>query len=161
MNGIRTIWLFVVGMLALMPLSVEATDAADVEIGHLRCDVAGGVSFIFGSTRDLECVYTPVNSDRVENYTGTIKTYGVDIGFRESGVMLWGVFASVQDPGPGALAGDYGGVSVGVAVGGGLGADALFGGSNRGIGLQPLSITGFTGLNVAAGVSGLELQVAN
>ncbi len=45
------------------------------------------------------------------------------------------------------LAGAYGGVAAGVTVGGGPDADALFGGSNRGIGLQPLSKSGFTGLN--------------
>ena len=143
------------------PLSAQATDAATAQIGYLRCDVAGGVSFVFGSTRDLECVYTAADTDLVEHYSGKIKTYGIDIGFRESGVMIWGVFASQDDPGPGALAGEYGGVTAGVAVGVGLGADALLGGSDRGIGLQPLSITGFTGLNVAAGVSGLELKAGN
>ena len=159
MISISKIWLFAAGMLVLAPLGAEATEAAKGQIGYLRCDVAGGVSFIFGSTRDLDCVYTATGTDLVENYTGTIKTFGVDIGFRESGVMLWGVFASQDDPGPGALAGNYGGVTAGVAVGGGLGVDALLGGSSRSIGLQPLSITGFTGLNVAAGVSGLELTV--
>jgi len=155
------VWILAAAMCALAPLSAAAQDSASAQIGYLRCDVAGGISFVFGSTRDLECVYTAAATDRVEQYTGVIKTYGVDIGFRESGVMIWGVFASQDDPGPGALAGDYGGVTAGVAVAGGLGVDALFGGSERGIGLQPLSITGFTGLNVAAGVSGLELVVAN
>lgn len=158
---LKSMWLLAAGMLALVPVEVAATGSADVQIGSLRCDVAGGLSFVFGSTRDLECVYSSVNADRVEIYKGTIQTYGIDIGFRESGVMLWGVFASVDDPGAGALAGDYAGVTAGAAVGGGLGADALLGGSNRAIGLQPLSITGFTGLNVAAGISSLKLVAGN
>ena len=131
--------------------------AADVKIGYLRCDVAGGVSFIFGSTREVDCVYTPAESDRVEQYTGEIQTFGVDIGYRKSGVMLWGVFAPAMDPGAGALAGTYVGGTAGAAVGVGLGADALIGGSNKAIGLQPLSITGYEGINVAAGISALEL----
>ena len=139
--------------------TMAAADAqAQAKVGHLRCDVAGGVSFIFGSTRGLDCVYTPVGSDRVEQYSGEIKTFGIDIGYRESGVMLWAVFAPAADPGPGALAGTYAGGSAGAAVGVGLGADALFGGSEKSIGLQPVSITGYEGVNVAAGISALDLQ---
>ena len=36
----------------------------------------------------------------------------------------------------------------------------LIGGSNRTIALQPLSVTGQTGLNLAAGVASLELHLA-
>ncbi len=158
--GFHARWLVIAWLLGLAPLYAGTAYAADVKIGHLRCDVAGGISFVFGSTRGLECVYTPVASDRVELYTGQIKTFGIDIGFRESGVMLWGVFAPAIDPGPGALAGEYIGVGAGAAVGVGLGADALIGGSTNSIGLQPLSITGYEGINVAAGISALELKAA-
>jgi hypothetical protein len=40
----------------------------------------------------------------------------------------------------------------------GLGANVLVGGSNRTIALQPLSLQGQAGLNVAAGVAGIELR---
>jgi len=43
-------------------------------------------------------------------------------------------------------------------VGAGLGANALVGGSDRTVALQPLSLQGQTGLNVAAGVTDLELR---
>jgi uncharacterized protein DUF992 len=45
-------------------------------------------------------------------------------------------------------------------VGGGVGANALIGGSNRSIALQPLSIQGQEGLNVAGGVTNFELRAA-
>jgi hypothetical protein len=38
-----------------------------------------------------------------------------------------------------------------------LGANVLFGGSNRTIALQPLSVEGQAGINVSLGVSGLML----
>ena len=58
----------------------------------------------------------------------------------------------------GALQGSYGGASAEVSAGLGLGANALIGGFNGSVALQPLSIQGQTGLNVAAGIAGVELQ---
>ncbi len=62
--------------------------------------------------------------------------------------------------GEGALAGSYVGASAGAAVGVGLGANALIGGNSKNFGLQPLSGEAGTGLNVAAGVSRLQLRPA-
>ncbi len=60
----------------------------------------------------------------------------------------------------GVLAGNYGGVSAEATVGLGVGANALVGGSNDSIALQPLSVQGQQGLNVAVGVSQLKLRSA-
>ena len=60
----------------------------------------------------------------------------------------------------GALAGEYVGASGDIAVGVGVGANVLLGGSNRTIALQPLSVEGQAGLNVSLGVSGLTLALA-
>ena len=54
--------------------------------------------------------------------------------------------------------GTYVGASASATVGVGVGANALVGGSNNTIALQPLSVQGQTGLGVAAGVAGLELR---
>ena|SRR6185312_15129688 len=88
-----------------------------VKAGYLKCEVEGNVSFIFGSSRDMVCTYTPGSGKRVDRYSGKVKKFGVDIGYQESGVILWGVIAPTSDVGPGALAGDYGGVTGGVAAG--------------------------------------------
>jgi hypothetical protein len=40
----------------------------------------------------------------------------------------------------------------------GVGANALVGGNDRTVALQPISIQGQAGLNLAAGVAGLELR---
>jgi len=138
----------------------DAAVAAEggVKAGYLKCDVEGNVSFIFGSSRDIHCTYSPDGKGRVDRYSGTIEKYGVDIGYRENGVMLWGVIAPTSDVGPGALAGDYGGVTGGVAAVYGVGANALIGGSDKSIVLQPVSVEGIEGLNIAAGIGILKLK---
>jgi len=56
--------------------------------------------------------------------------------------------------------GTYVGASAEMSIAAGLGANVLVGGSNRSVALQPLSVQGQTGLNIAAGVSSLELHLA-
>ena len=73
-------------------------------------------------------------------------------------MLGWAVFAPTRDIGPGDLAGNYGGVTAGAAVGVGANANVLVGGSNRSIALQPLSLQGQAGLNLAVGVAALELR---
>jgi hypothetical protein len=75
--------------------------------------------------------------------------------------MLWAVFAPVNGYYRGALAGAYAGVSGDVAIGLGLGANVLVGGSRRSIALQPLSVEGNVGVDVTLGVSRLRLHAAS
>ena len=155
---------FGIGLLAIAPAFAQPSSSAPQQTGHvragtLRCDVAAGTSFVFGSTREVNCVFTPT-SGRAERYTGEIKRYGVDVGFVGSAVMLWGVVASSGYVAPGALAGTYAGVAAGASVGVGAGANLLVGGGNRNITLQPLSVEGNTGLNLALGVGELTLAAA-
>jgi hypothetical protein len=127
-----------------------------VNVGTLSCHVSSGWGLIFGSSRSLKCAFS--GRGRIEEYDGNITRFGVDIGYQRSGVILWNVFAPTGELKPGSLAGRYGGVTAGAAVGVGLGANALVGGSGNHIGLQPISISGKTGLNVAAGIAGLTLR---
>jgi hypothetical protein len=130
-----------------------------VRLGTLRCDVAANRAFVFGSTRQVTCGFTYANG-RHERYTGEIKRYGVDLGFTRASVMLWGVLSPTSDMRPGILNGTFAGVSAGATAGVGVGANVLLGGSNRAIQLQPLSIEGNTGLNIALGVAELTLRAA-
>lgn len=144
-------------MIASSQFAAQQADAASgVNVGSLNCNVAGGVGFIFGSSKDISCVFTKPDGT-AERYSGEIDKYGVDIGFTSEGYMVWAVFAPGQVA-PGALAGTYGGASADVAVGLGLGANVLVGGSNKQIALQPVSIEGMTGLNVAAGFGQITLR---
>jgi len=134
-------------------------DANRVEVGVLDCVVEGGTGFVFGSTKDVSCTYNPAGDGPKESYFGAISKYGIDIGKTDVTYMKWGVFAPTTDEfSPGALVGDYYGVSAEATAGAGIGANALIGGSNETISLQPISVTGQTGLNFALAVSELELR---
>ncbi len=127
-----------------------------VKIGTLNCHEASGWGFIFGSSHAVRCIYYGNNHE--EHYTGNISKFGVDIGYQRSGVLLWTVVAPGPDIGPGGLSGHYGGLTAGASVVVGASANALIGGSNKNIALQPLSIEGATGLNVAAGIGDITLH---
>jgi hypothetical protein len=126
-----------------------------VEAGVLRCDVSAGIGLIIGSTRQLDCTFEP-RRGRAERYRGTIKRLGLDLGATTRGVMVWGVLAPSRVA-SGALAGSYVGASAGASAGVGLGANALVGGSNNSVALQPVSVQAQLGVNIAAGVAELTL----
>jgi len=129
-----------------------------VNAGSLNCTVSGGVGFVFGSSKSLDCIFVPPNGP-AERYAGTIQKFGIDIGFTKEAHIVWLVFS----PGAvtrGALAGEYVGASGSAAVGVGVGANVLIGGGNKQVSLQPVSVEGSVGLNVAAGVTGIKLEPA-
>jgi len=107
----------------------------------------------------VTCMYTPANPGPREVYVGDIAKFGLDLGATSGGQMVWAVYAPTTAR-YGALAGQYVGATAEATVGAGLGANVLVGGSNRTITLQPLSVQGQTGLNVAAGVGALTLRPA-
>ncbi|NJL50576.1 MAG: DUF992 domain-containing protein [Blastochloris sp.] len=141
-------------------LPQAANAQSRVEAGVLECVSAGGTGFIIGSIRDISCVFRPGPGQpgRPEQYVGTISRFGLDLGATARTVMVWGVFAPTTNIGRGDLVGDYGGVSGQATVGAGFGANVLVGGSNNTVSLQPLSIEGSVGLNIAVGVAGLTLR---
>ncbi|MEI9991624.1 MAG: DUF992 domain-containing protein [Rhizomicrobium sp.] len=130
-----------------------------VKVGTLTCNVASGWGFVFGSSKDLHCTFRG-NRDHGEHYTGSISKFGVDIGYTEGGVLVWGVFAPSSDIRPGALEGDYAGATASATVGVGLGANVLVGGLDKSVALQPVSVEGNKGLNVAAGIGAISLHSA-
>jgi hypothetical protein len=144
---------------AAMPAMVAATAAAGerTQVGELRCDVSGGIGLVVGSQQTLNCTFLPSVPGPAEHYAGTLTKLGIDVGVSTGGVMVWTVFAPT-DRRAGALAGTYGGATAEAAVGAGAGANVLLGGSDRTTQLQPLSLEGETGLNLAAGVAGIELR---
>ena len=82
----------------------------------------------------------------------------MDIGYTSKAKLIWAVFAPASDVRPGALEGEYAGATAQATVGVGLGANVLIGGLDKSIALQPLSVSGNTGLNVAAGIGQISLK---
>jgi hypothetical protein len=125
------------------------------KVGMLNCNVGPEVGFIVGGRAKLSCRYSPSSpSVPTENYTGEITTVGLDIGVSKGGKLAW----ATNGPPHGALTGDYAGVSGQAAVGVGVGGNILVGGSNRSVTLQPFSVEGDTGINLAIGVSDMVLR---
>ena len=143
---------------ALAASSSQALAQNAVEAGYLEC--RGQTSaFVVGSITKLECLFRP-SFGRPQPYFGVIRRVGLDIGWTDSTVLHWQVYAPTNRLGPGALAGSYGGGAASVTFGVGAGANALWGGSNSTISLQPVSVQSQTGLSAAAGIAGLDLEPA-
>jgi hypothetical protein len=156
MNDSRRTDLAMGVILAALAIGLPA-HAADLKVGVLNCDVGGGWGFIVGSSKDLHCSFSPSRGE-VEHYVGTVSKFGVDVGYTRGGVIIWDVVAPTSGMKRGALEGSYAGATVSASVGVGAGANALVGGLRRSFALQPVSIAGETGLNVAAGVAAIHLK---
>jgi hypothetical protein len=128
-----------------------------VQVGVLECRGGASIGFIVGSVTHLGCVLR-VEGMPEDRYVATIRKVGIDIGITEESALAWGVYAPVARLGPGDLSGNYAGAQGSAAVGVGAGGNVLVGGSNNSIALQPLSLQGQVGLNVAAGLESLELR---
>ncbi|HVW74218.1 MAG TPA: DUF992 domain-containing protein [Rhizomicrobium sp.] len=148
-----------IAVAGLAAASTANAAPSGIRVGDLTCNVASGWGFVFGSSKDLHCTYRGTNGHH-EHYTGTISKFGVDLGYTGGEVLVWGVFAPTSDMRKGALAGDYAGATAQATVGLGLGANVLVGGLDKSIALQPLSISGEKGLNVAAGIGAISLHEA-
>ncbi|WP_192177764.1 DUF992 domain-containing protein [Mesorhizobium amorphae] len=131
-----------------------------IELGTLECAIGGGTGFIFGSSKDLSCTFTPADKTFApEAYFGAVNKYGLDIGTTKQSVMQWLVLTPLKNIyAPGALAGDYIGASAEVTATVGAGANLLVGGSSQAFTLQPLSLQTQTGINIAIGVSQFQLR---
>lgn len=144
--------------LAAAGLALAAPAQADgVKVGTLTCHVSSGWGFVFGSSKDLRCNFHP-NAGVSEHYIGSVSKFGVDIGYTDSSVIVWAVFAPHSGVKRGALEGGYGGATASATVGVGAGANVLVGGFDRSFTLQPVSVEGSTGLNVAAGIGAIDLK---
>ncbi len=149
-----------VAVIALSALpALPAAAQTRVEIGLLECVVEGGAGFIIGSSKNLSCTFDAADGRATENYVGVVRKLGLDIGVTGATYIKWGVLAPTVDSyAPGALAGNYVGVSAEATAGVGVGANALVGGSGKTFVLQPVSVQAQKGLNLAVGLSSFELR---
>ncbi len=133
----------------------SAAAQSQVRIGVLSCR-GPTASYILGSHTELRCVFRHPNG-KLERYRATVNRLGVDVGIYQNTALEWAVYAPTRRVARGDLRGNYGGVAAGASFGLGVGGNALLGGSNNTIALQPLSVQGQTGFGVAAGIAGLHL----
>ena len=152
-------WLMIFAAVILLmgtgPLSAQ--QSGGTKIGTLTCRTSGSLGLILGSHQKLHCSFSPDNG-APEHYVGHITRIGLDLGIRAGGVLIWGVLAPTSSLHHGALSGTYVGASGSASLGLGVGANVLIGGSHRSFTLQPLSVEGKAGVNLALGVAGLTLR---
>jgi hypothetical protein len=148
----------VIGAISTLILALPAHAQGTIKAGTLTCSGGAGVGLILGSKKSYTCKFTPASGERRETYRATVTKIGLDIGVTGNSVMVWTVLAATDKLAPRALSGNYAGATADVAVGVGGGAKVLVGGSERAITLQPVSVQGQTGLNLAVGVAELTLR---
>ena len=155
MNRIATCFALAAAAAAVLD-ALPAAAQPRVQTGVLECLSNPSVGLVVGSVRTMSCVFKPTRG-REQYYSGTRARIGLDLGVQAGAAILWAVFAPTTQLRPGELAGTYAGVSADAAAGLGVGANALVGGSNSTVALQPLSVEGQVGINLALGVSALTL----
>jgi hypothetical protein len=148
--------LLLAAAVALVATAAQA-QSQRVQLGVLECRGGANVGFIVGSVTNLGCVLR-ADGRPDSPYVATIRKVGLDLGITQETALAWAVFAPVERAGSGDIAGDYAGAQGSASIGVGLGANVLVGGSANSIALQPLSLQGSTGLNVAVGLESLELR---
>jgi len=142
---------------ALIAPLAAANALPPVRAGILQCQGGQNVGFVVGSVTSLECVFQS-EGRRPEPYIATVRRYGLDLGITAQTQLAWAVNAPNSRISRGNLAGNYGGVGANASVGVGGGGNFLVGGPANSYALQPISLQGQTGLNVAAGIADIELQ---
>jgi hypothetical protein len=145
--------------LAIASTAPAGAQPARIQVGSLNCSLSSSLGLVVGSQRNVACIF---HTDNVpdETYQGTLSRVGLDIGATSGGKIVWAVFAGTNRF-MGMLNGTYVGASGEASIAVGLGANVLIGGSHRSVALQPLSVQGQVGLNIAAGVSQLYLCEPN
>ena len=144
--------------LASLVASVASADALpQVRAGILQCEGGQNIGFVVGSVTSLECVFQG-EGRRPEPYVATVRRFGLDLGVTDQTQFTWAVNAPTGRLRRGELAGNYGCVGANASVGIGGGGNFLVGGPENSYALQPVSVQGQTGLNVAAGIADLELE---
>ena len=147
-----------VALVLLLPLAASPARAEfGFRLGMLTCEIDGGLGVFLGSRKDLICVYRPAGNAPRETYTGSITKVGIDVGATGGSALAWLVFAATTQLSPGFLEGLYLGVTAEATPGVGVGGNVLIGGFDRSIVLQPISVQGQVGVNIAAGIAGLRL----
>jgi Protein of unknown function (DUF992) len=146
-----------IAIVALLAPIASANAVSPMRAGILQCQGGQNVGFVLGSVTQLQCVFQSPGH-RPDPYAATVRRFGVDLGITAQTQFSWAVTAPGGRLEYGQLAGSYGGVGANASVGVGGGGNFLVGGPNNAYALQPVSVQGQTGLNVSAGIAGLDLQ---
>ena len=149
---------FVIAGMAPFGARAQAQGQNWTQSGMLRCKLNPSIGFIIFGHQSMECRFVPSLPGPPQIYEGALNTVGIDVGVVGAGGLAWAVLAPTSGVSAGALAGEYVGASGDIALGAGVGANVLIGGSQRSFALQPVSVEGSVALDVTLGLSALQLR---
>jgi Protein of unknown function (DUF992) len=149
---------FAITGLAAFGARAQAPGQNWTQSGMLRCRLNPSIGFVIFGHQSMECRFVPSLPGPPQIYDGALNTVGIDVGVVGTGGLAWGVLAPTSGIPAGALAGEYVGASGDVALGAGVGANVLIGGSQRSFALQPVSVEGSVAMDVTLGLSALKLR---
>ncbi len=142
----------------IAPFALAGVSHAEgVQVGKLDCDVSSGFGVIVGSKQDATCIFDPTDGGQPTSYLGTITSFGLNLGETDKSRLIWLVYAPTHGMQEG-LDGTYRGVGANASLGVGIGANALVNDGKHSFTLQPLSVEGEQGINLAIGVSEFKLR---
>jgi len=150
------------GLLAALTLPMifgtsGAAFAARLAVGSLACTAGESGGVIVMTDQALDCVFQPSDGGEPQQYVGEVRKFGLDVGVTGGTQIQWLVLADESDWDPSALGGNYLGVSADASLGIGVGVNVLLGGTNGSIVLQPVSIQEEVGVDIAVGITDLQL----
>ena len=156
----KTFRLMIGAAIAVASLAVtSAADAAPagVRVGELTCNVASGWGFVFGSSKDLHCTYRGSNGHPRALYRRDLQVRRRRRLYRRRRAGLGRVRAHLRHRARARCRATMSAPPPRPPSRVGAGANVLVGGLNKSIALQPLSVEGSKGLNVAAGIGSISL----
>lgn len=141
-----------------IPISARAAsdNRGTVVAGMLTCNLVTDTNLVLFSREDYDCTFATAGGDSAD-YRGEIRKLGADLSYKRDQVLKWAVLAPSSRTGAGSIGGSYVGGSAEATAGLGLGARVLIGGSRSQFTLQPVGLSGQTGLGASATLDSLEL----
>lgn len=122
--------------------------------GRLSCTITGSPAPVVTTQKPMECRFRPRRGP-VQLYTGVVRGFSLDLTSIRSAAMAWRVYGPYARAPLGALAGSF----KSSGTGAGTGNHMLVGGTNDEATLLPLPFQGNRGINVAVGVTALDLTL--
>jgi len=132
-----------------------AAQTAGPSTGRLSCTVGSNVAAITKSQRPTECRFRPRRGP-TQHYTAIVRSFSLDLGSVRNATMVWRVYGPYARAPLGALSGPY---KSGNTTAPSTASNALSGGKDNEATLLPLPFQGNRGINVAIGVTALDLTL--
>ncbi|WP_291547630.1 DUF992 domain-containing protein [Bosea sp. (in: a-proteobacteria)] len=126
--------------------------------GRLSCTIGPNAAAVVKSQKPMQCRFHPRRGPN-QIYTAVVKQFSVDLSAMRGTRMSWRVYGPYARAPLGALSGSYSAGPGLAAADGSSGPPILVGGRGKTVSLRPLAVQTLRGINIAIGVTGLDLTL--